>query len=587
VTTLGYVWQLARFRLGLYLLSGLLASGLSYVFPLVPALLVRQFFDALTGQAPASFGPTTLLALLVAAALAQYGAGILGWFAENSVQLIAAALLRRNLLGHILEYPGARALPASPGEAISRFRNDVQYVVGFLTWTLDPVGQAAVVIIALVVLIRIDLWITLAVVVPVFAVVGLVRLATRRIQSYRRASQAAVGEVTGLLGEIFGAVLAIKVGGAEANVVAHLRVMNENRRRATLNDLVFSQVLRSVGGNAASLGTGVLLLLAAQSIRSGHLTVGEFALVVSFLGALAQATGAFGDFLGRFRQTEVSFERLLALLPDTDASTLVRPGPVFPSELAPAPAVAPPVASANRLQELTASGLIYHYPESLRGVEGVSLTLAPGTLTVITGQVGSGKTTLLRVLLGLLPRGGGEIFWNGRPVADPASFMVPPQVAYTPQVPRLFSETLRDNVLLGRPASEAELAAALRLAVLERDVPTLERGLETLVGRRGVRLSGGQVQRVAAARMLVREPELLVVDDLSSALDVETEQALWDRLLARPSVTCLAVSHRRAVLRRADQIIVLKDGRLAAAGQLDDLLQTCDELREIYRHEED
>ncbi|HEY8885855.1 MAG TPA: ABC transporter ATP-binding protein, partial [Chloroflexota bacterium] len=414
-----------------------------------------------------------------------------------------------------------------------------------------------------------------------------VRLATRRIQSYRRASQAAVGEVTGLLGEIFGAVLAIKVGGAEANIISHLRVMNETRRRATLNDLVFSQVLRSVGGNAASLGTGVLLLLAAQSIRSGQLTVGEFALVVSYLGALAQATGAFGDFLGRFRQTEVSFERLLALLPDTDASTLVRPGPVFPSELAPTPAVALPVASANRLQELTASGLTYHYPESLRGVEGMSLTLAPGTLTVITGQVGSGKTTLLRVLLGLLPREGGEIFWNGRPVADPASFMVPPQVAYTPQVPRLFSETLRDNVLLGRPASEAELAAALRLAVLERDVPTLERGLETLVGRRGVRLSGGQVQRVAAARMLVREPELLVVDDLSSALDVETEQALWDRLLARPSVTCLAVSHRRAVLRRADQIIVLKDGRLAAAGQLNDLLQTCDELREIYRHEEE
>jgi ATP-binding cassette subfamily B protein len=587
MTILRYVWQLARFRLGLYLVSGLTASTFAYVFPLVPALLVRQFFDTLTGQAPASFGPTTLLALLVAAAIAQYGAWVLGGFVENSDQQIVSALLRRNLLGHILEYPGARALPASPGEAISRFRNDVQYVVGFLTWTLDPVGQAAVVIIALVVLVRIDPGITLVVVVPVFAVVGLVILATRRIQSYRRASQAAVGEVTGLLGEIFSAVLAIKVGGAEANVVAHLRVMNENRRRATLNDLVFSQVLRSVGGNAASLGTGVLLLLAAQSIRSGHLTVGEFALVVSFLGALAQATGAFGDFLGRFRQTEVSFERLLALLPDTDASTLVRPGPVFPSELAPAPAVAPPVASANRLQELTASGLTYHYPESLRGVEGMSLTLAPGTLTVITGQVGSGKTTLLRVLLGLLPRGGGEIFWNGRPVADPASFMVPPQVAYTPQVPRLFSETLRDNVLLGRPASEAELAAALRLAVLERDVPTLERGLETLVGRRGVRLSGGQVQRVAAARMLVREPELLVVDDLSSALDVETEQALWDRLLARPSVTCLAVSHRRAVLRRADQIIVLKDGRLAAAGQLDDLLQTCDELREIYRHEED
>src|SRR5690606_1412095 len=114
-----------------------------------------------------------------------------------------------------------------------------------------------------------------------------------------------------------------------------------------------------------------------------------------------------------------------------------------------------------------------------------------------------------RTLLGLLPPDGGEVRWNGAPVADPMTFFLPPRSAYTPQVPRLFSEPLRANILMGLPEDEADLARALRAAVLEPDVAALEAGLDTLVGPRGVRLSGGQVQRAAAARMLVRDAELL------------------------------------------------------------------------------
>jgi ATP-binding cassette subfamily B protein len=157
--------------------------------------------------------------------------------------------------------------------------------------------------------------------------------------------------------------------------------------------------------------------------------------------------------------------------------------------------------------------------------------------------------------------------------------------AFTPQVPRLFSDTLRDNILLGAPADEQAIADALRLAVLERDLAEMPRGLDTLIGARGVRLSGGQLQRAAAARMFVRDADLLVFDDLSSALDVETERVLWDRLFARLGPTVLAVSHRRAALRRADQIIVLAGGKVEAIGTLAALLAHSSEMQQLWHGE--
>ncbi|MCJ7753248.1 MAG: ABC transporter ATP-binding protein/permease, partial [Thermoanaerobaculales bacterium] len=203
-----------------------------------------------------------------------------------------------------------------------------------------------------------------------------------------------------------------------------------------------------------------------------------------------------------------------------------------------------------------------------------------------TGRIGSGKTTLLRALLGLLDPDRGEVLWNGRPVDDPASFFVPPQTAYTPQIPRLFSMSLRDNLLMGLERTDEELAVAIRSAVLEPDLAAMSEGLNTKVGPLGVRLSGGQVQRTASARMFIRRPELYVFDDLSSALDVETEKILWERLFTENDLaTCLVVSHRHPALRRADQIIVMDGGRIEAVGTLSQLLKTSEELQRLWFEE--
>jgi ATP-binding cassette subfamily B protein len=152
-------------------------------------------------------------------------------------------------------------------------------------------------------------------------------------------------------------------------------------------------------------------------------------------------------------------------------------------------------------------------------------------------------------------------------------------------VPRLFSNTLRNNILLGFDRNDEDIYRSTNLAVMDRDLEELDDDLETMVGARGVKLSGGQMQRAAAARMFIREPELLVFDDLSSALDVETERQLWERIFAHADMTCLVVSHRRPLLRRADHIIVLKDGKVESEGTLDELLKSSEAMQELWRKE--
>ncbi|MGP1383626.1 MAG: ATP-binding cassette domain-containing protein [Thainema sp.] len=628
------IWQMIRYAQRLYWVDTLLWLFILGL-PAVPGILIREFFNSLTDQANASESPWIWISLLLATGLARVVAIFTGRITKTQHRFLMSGLIRHNLMHELLKRPGAELAAGgatgkkvSPGEILSYFRDDAFQIEDTVVGTNEIFASAVFAIGSVALLLSVSPAMTLLVFLPLCAIAALAHQAEHRLKRYRRASRQATQRVTGLIGELLKAVQAVKVAGAEAQMLDELEKRCDRRRHLMVRDQVFSAILNSGFENIVSLGTGLILLLASQSLGAqDQLTVGDFALFVYYLSFVTNFLAFFGGFLASIKQSEVSFERMTDLVgagesgsrgaeeqgrdklpnllpthpsthrpihPSTHPPTypLTHPHPLYLKPIFGAQPSLPKPPSPPTLepfQELRVEGLTYRYPNCDRGITDISFTLKSGSLVVITGRVGAGKTTLLRVLLGLLPKQSGSIFWNGKQVHDPANFFVPPRTAYTAQIPQLFSASLLDNLLLGLDATVTSdhLTQAIATAVFDQDLAALPNGLETLIGTRGFRLSGGQKQRVAAARMLLRQPQLLVFDDLSSALDVETEQRLWQRLFEsrrmrewesesvedskktsnslpiHPSThppTCLIVSHRPSVLNLADQVLLLESG---------------------------
>ncbi|QGN50194.1 ATP-binding cassette domain-containing protein [Micromonospora sp. WMMD558] len=385
-----------------------------------------------------------------------------------------------------------------------------------------------------------------------------------RLERTARETVAARAAFATALVSSLSAARTVKLAGATRPVLTHLAdldVTRSERQRREISVQVWSR-------STPSLVSGLLPIGAWALFLTGTLSAGATLVAVATLAAARWFAWTTASLISQVPSARVWTRRTMAMagvaaysasLPDVDLAT----------GKAPAPAVPP----RHPLRRLELSGFGVRHTDGTTAVRDVDLTVERGQLVLVVGPVGSGKSSLLRALAGIAPH-TGRLTWNGEPVTEPELFLRPHQVGYVGQLPRVLSGTVADNITLGHPV---DAAAAVSTAQLDHDLAASGAGLGLMIGHKGTRLSGGQLQRLALARALAPRTELLVADDVSSALDVTTELALWEAL-RRHGVTVVGSTSKRAALVRADHVVVLENGRVAAQGPWRDLEPTWSHL---------
>jgi len=553
-------WRVSQHRPKEFWLGWLLFV-VFFMMPAISGYLLGQGYDALErGDTTETMWWAAAIAVSETIRMVSIHHGALIW---TKAWIHMQTLLRANMLAAQMASGGIHAGQpiGSAGSAITHFRDDTEDVANLVDGMVDISGGVVFTVIAGFVLGAADARAAAVLVIPLLGVGIATRVLDTRIKEYRAADRRATEGVTGLLGDVMAAATTVKVNDATEPMLHRLAVLVERRRLTAVRDRVLEEGVQAFSQGAADIGLGLVLLVSAGAIASGSFDLGTLALFTAYLGWLSFLPRMVGRVLARRKQAGVAFDRMRALVADQEVENTVRRQrlPIDPSDLRVRPDVVRPERVA--LERLEVEGLTVSYG-GRRVLADVSFHVDRGEFVVITGPVGAGKSTLLRALLGLAWQAEvrGSVRWNGAEIDDRAAFLVPPNAAFLSQVPQLISDSVADNVGLG-PVAADDLARAFELSAIATDIAEMPAGSATLIGPRGLRLSGGQRQRLATARALVHSPELVVLDDLSSALDVETEVQLWTNL-ADAGMTVIAVSHRAVAFDRAGQVLRLAAGRL-------------------------
>ena len=517
----------------------------------VAPLLTSHFIDRATSGS--SLRPLILLALLTTgvALLGQVLAVVETYVAEN-VSWAATNALRADLLAHLLRLDASFHNARTPGELIERVDGDVSTLARFFSrFVVYVIGNGLLILAVIGLLFAVDWRIGLGLgSIVLLALLVMVRIRSAGVP-YWAAERQASASFYGFLGEYLAGLEDIRSSGAGAFVLRRCAQLMRPWLSAYLKAEMFGYALISTSQGLFAIGTAVAFALSATLYRSGALTIGTVYLIFQYTAVLRQPTDQIRNEVQDLQQADASIRRIEALL-------AIKPS-IVDGDV--------PELPGGRLS-VDLDHVTFGYDESAPVLHDISLRLEPGRVLGVVGRTGSGKTTLTRLLPRFHDPQSGVVRLGGVDVRSVRLEAVRARIGLVTQEIHLFDASLRDNLTLFDIAVPdhriRQILDDLGLASWLTELPA---GLDTLIGRGGVGLSAGQAQVLACARVFLRDPDVVILDEASSRLDPATER-LVHTAMARllEGRTGIIVAHRLSTIAFADDLLVLEDGKVREYG---------------------
>ncbi|QGG51934.1 ABC transporter ATP-binding protein [Lysinibacillus pakistanensis] len=526
----------------------------------VPPYLLGSIIDILTAGEMSPAILSKYILIFVGIIIGGYALNFVWQFRLFEGAINLEKILRRNLMQHFLRMTPTFYEKNRTGDLMARATNDLNAVsltAGFGIMTLiDSTIYMGCIIFAMGYMISWKLTFFAMLPVPIMAI--LIQYLGKIVHERYMKAQDSFGELND---SVLESVAGVRV------VRAYVQEKKDETNFAEMSEIVYEKNMHTAKINAlfgpiTKVGTGISYVVAlgygAHLVATEAMTVGQLVTFNVYLGLAVWPIFAIGELINVMQQGNASLDRVQETLNyEADVQNIANPQMI---------------ATPNGIGF---DDLTFQYPMSqVKNLQRISLSLKKGQTLGIVGKTGAGKTTFLRQLLREYPISEGQLSIDGVDITAQTKEQLLDWIGYVPQDHVLFSRTIRENILFGKEdATQAELQQAIHAAYFEKDLENLPMGLETLVGEKGVSLSGGQKQRVSIARALIKDPEILMLDDSLSAVDAKTEAKIIENIQReRQDKTTIITTHRLSGIQHADIIIVLDEGQIIEQGTHEQLL---------------
>lgn len=564
-------------RLGSYKKGLLLGSIFIQLFKsllvISEGLLIKRFFDNVTTNTDVSI---KCLYAIVGVALIHILTMYISFRIMTRHNYFNTSMLRYNIFTKLISKHRNKY---SKGAVQNSIRDDVSQIEATISWFITVISQFVLCVIAIAILSSIDLFITLLTFIPLIFIMFITRLYDLRIVSKRQISREKVGKINSFISSSLNSVLSIKTLGKLDFVSNEFERLEDDRNEALIKDSIFTTVLNSIYDNVNSIGTGIILILMAYSISSNRMSIGDYSVFIFYLAMVFDSIESLANFFVFSKQTTVSVDNILQKV-EIEKSELFKPSAIDFFNYKSNRNHESSLENSTDINQLRAEELSIDFHDTDFSLNNISFTLKKNEKIAFCGKTGSGKSVLLEAICGFHDKMKGSISLHDYEgckapgnIFDYASFLE--------QNVSLFDYSISDNILMGKVLESNRLHKLLLLVDLNEEIKTFPKGLDTPVGNKGKKVSGGQKRRIGLARMLANDNQILIMDDFTSSLDNKTKIKIWNNIKAHyDDRMFILATNEYEVLKDMDYIYVIENGSISNQGTFD-VLMNCDDFRSL------